>query len=80
MTQTEQVRKHLENFGSLTPLEALDLYGTFRLGARVLELRQAGLPILTERFKTPGGAVVAKYVLSRPKVPRDMTEQMAILA
>jgi len=61
-TQSERVREHLLNHGSLTPLQALDLYGCFRLAARCAELRAAGMPIVTERWTTPGGAVVAKYV------------------
>jgi hypothetical protein len=76
-TQCEMVKDHLEKFGSITPLEALDKLGCFRLGARVFELRRSGMPIDTERFETSGGAVVAKYVLKQSKF-RPM-EQMGLL-
>jgi hypothetical protein len=76
-TQREQIRAHLESYGSITPLEALDRFGCFRLGARVFELRRSGMPISTERFETSGGAVVAKYVLKQPRF-RPM-EQMGLL-
>lgn len=46
-TQREQIRRHLLQHGTITPLEALNLYGCFRLGGRVHELRQAGMPIET---------------------------------
>ena len=45
MTQTEMILNHLQNKGRITPLEALNLYGCFRLGARVYDLRQRGIQI-----------------------------------
>ena len=48
-SQRAQIRAHLEAGRSITPLEALDLYGCFRLGARIHELKGEGLPILSER-------------------------------
>jgi len=47
----------------VTPLEALDLIGSFRLGARVWDLRQEGWPIETTDYRTPSGAIVARYIL-----------------
>ena len=37
MTQTEMILNHLKTKGRITPLEALNLYGCFRLGARVYD-------------------------------------------
>jgi len=48
-TQRAAIRRHLEREGRITPLDALDLYGCMRLGARIWELRQDGLPIATHR-------------------------------
>ena len=48
-TQRAQIRAHLEAGRSITPLEALDLYGCYRLGARIHELKGEGLSILSER-------------------------------
>jgi len=47
MTQTEQIRAHLVSGRDITPLEALDRYGCFRLAARVSDLRATGLDIQT---------------------------------
>ena len=47
VSQTRLIRDHLERHGSITPLTALRLYGCMRLGGRIHELRQAGMPITT---------------------------------
>ena len=47
MTQTEQIRAHLLSGRDITPLEALDQYGCFRLAARVSEIREEGHDIET---------------------------------
>lgn len=63
MTQRERIRKWLEEGNTLTPLQALDLFGCFRLSGRILELREAGMPIETTMRETAGGARVAEYRL-----------------
>ena len=62
MTQTEMIRAHLQSGRDLTPIDALNHYGCFRLAARIKELRNQGLPIetLTEQRD---GKVWAKYRL-----------------
>ena len=62
MSQTTEILKALKRGKKLTPLEALDKFGTFRLGARILELRQAGYDIKT-RMVRKGRARVAEYSL-----------------
>lgn len=47
MTQKEKILRHLEQFGSITPLEAQAEYAIMRLGARIKELRIAGYDIDT---------------------------------
>ena len=47
-TQTDTVLRHLQHVGPLTPLEALQLYGCFRLAARVKELRERGYNVVTD--------------------------------
>lgn len=47
MSQKQSVKKHLEIYGQITPLEALNNYGVFRLAARIDELRKEGLLIAT---------------------------------
>ncbi len=62
MTQTEQIRKHLESGKSINPLQALDNYGCFRLASRVNDLRKAGLKIKTEMV-TRNDKTFAEYKL-----------------
>jgi len=45
MTQTERILQYMQDFGSITPLQALGDLGVMRLGARIWDLRQAGYPI-----------------------------------
>ena len=45
MTQTENILLHMKTHGSITPLEALNLSGCMRLGARIWDLRRAGVGI-----------------------------------
>lgn len=48
MTQIERVIKHLKEYGSITPLEAIREYGITRLGARIWDLRDLGYDIETQ--------------------------------
>jgi len=48
MSQADDILRHLKSGVSITPLAALNLYGCFRLAARIDELRHAGHPIETE--------------------------------
>lgn len=51
MTQSEMILRHLKDYGSITPLEALQEYGCMRLGARIYDLKRDGHDIRTE-FET----------------------------
>lgn len=62
MTQTEMIRAHLQSGRDLTPIDALNDYGCFRLAARIKELRNQGLPIETLTEQRDGKAW-AKYRL-----------------
>lgn len=59
-TQLEMIRTHLVRHGSITPREALDLYGCFRLGARIWDLKKKGNIIVSESI-TVGDKTYAKY-------------------
>ena len=51
MTQCEKVLRHLRTFGSITsitPMEAIQEYGIMRLGARCWDLRNSGIPVVSE--------------------------------
>ena len=56
MTQTEMIRAHLESGRDITPIDALEQYGCFRLAARISDLRKAGLPIETLTEQRSGKA------------------------
>lgn len=48
MTQCERILRHLEDYGSITSLEAMSEYGIMRLASRINDLRKRGYPIVTE--------------------------------
>ena len=47
MTQNEIIREHLESGLSLTPIDALNQFGCFRLASRINDLRKEGMEIET---------------------------------
>ena len=61
MSQQSQILTHLKQNKTLTAIEALQLYGVFRLAARIGELRQSH-EILTHTI-TQGDKRFAKYEL-----------------
>ena len=60
-TQVEKILAHLLAGGSVTALEALDLFGCSRLAARIEELRRAGWPVFSRLVETGGGKRVSSY-------------------
>ena len=48
MTQEEQILDYMERNGSITPLEAMNEFGIMRLGARIYDLKESGVKIITE--------------------------------
>ena len=54
MAQRKQILQHLKRHKKITPLDALDLYGCFRLAARIAELREKGYQIKTINVKRNG--------------------------
>ena len=61
MTQCEQILEHLQG-GPITPITALNMYGCFRLAARINDLRAEGHKIKTETG-TRNGKRYAIYFL-----------------
>lgn len=45
-TQCEKIVRHLIDYGSITPLEALSEYGIMRLASRISELNNRGFRIV----------------------------------
>ena len=53
----------LEAGNRLTPLDALDVFGCFRLGARIYDLRAMGWPVNRRMILLETGKRVAEYWL-----------------
>ena len=64
MTQTAAIRAALEAGEEITPMDALNRFGCFRLAARVDELRREGLPVETV-VEQRGGKRFARYRIQR---------------
>ena len=47
-TQNERILEYIEQFGSITQLEALRDLGCMRLASRISDLRKQGFPIVSE--------------------------------
>ena len=60
-TQCRQIAAHLEGGNTITALEALNLFGCFRLASRIHDLRVQGYDIIVDRIKTGTGKTVAQY-------------------
>lgn len=58
--QKEKVLNHLIKKGSITPIQALNKYGVFRLAAVVRKLKDCGYKIGSERVSKDGKSF-AKY-------------------
>ena len=59
----DHLRKHFRTGRSLTQLEALALYGVFRLAARVKEMKDDGWNLVTTIKRDPNGCPYAEYQL-----------------
>ena len=59
-TQFKNVLRHMLTVGPITGLEALRLYGCFRLPARIAEIKKAGL-IVHKRTININGKRIAEY-------------------
>ena len=59
--QREMIATDLEAGKTITPIDALEKYGCYRLAARICELRQAGMNIIT--YQDPANNMYAQYSL-----------------
>jgi len=60
--QTKQILAHLESGKSITPIDALNLFGVFRLSARIKNLRDQGHKVVTDMIQS-GDKRFASYRL-----------------
>ena len=52
ITQCEKILRHLKDYGSINPLEALGQYGIMRLASRITDLKRRGHLITKETKKS----------------------------
>lgn len=69
-SQNKQILNHLESGKTITPIDALNLFGCFRLGARIHDLKSEGYDIKTE-IKVVNGKRFAEYRLDRDTTQID---------
>ena len=63
MSQKEKILKHLLSGKSITPIQALNKFGCFRLGARIHNLRSEGYDIISKLVKKDN-KYFSKYCLN----------------
>lgn len=63
-SQNEEILAWLEAGKTISPLEALERFGCFRLGGRIFELKAAGHKIVTDMV-TKNGKRFAEYRLEK---------------
>ena len=61
MSQNARILSHLKEGKTLTPLEALDLFGCFRLSGRIQDLEAEGHKIESKLIELPNGKRVSQY-------------------
>lgn len=64
-TQNAQIAAYLQAGNSITALEALELFGCFRLASRISDLRKANYDISVKRVLTANGKKIAQYSLNQ---------------
>jgi hypothetical protein len=60
-SQNQMILAYMKSGKSITPLEALNLFGCFRLGARCFELKAKGVQIKSEFVTLPNQKKVKRY-------------------
>ena len=78
MTQAQEILALLRSRGDrgITPMDALEEVGTFRLAARIHDLRAEGYNITSTPQMTPTGKTVARYRLIEPKAYQQTTLEL----
>ena len=66
-SQCISILNHMKNHGTLTPLEAWTLYGCYRCGARIWDLKNAGHNIETKMIEV-NGKKFAQYSLAQKQM------------
>ena len=63
MSQNKQIADYLNKGKKLTPIDALNKFGCLRLAARIADLRNEGMNIVTNTIKMENKKQIAQYSL-----------------
>ena len=67
MSQNQEILSHLKTGATLTPLEALKMFGSLRLAGRIYDLKEDGWPIVCDRLDVGDSKRVGHYYLVNDK-------------
>ena len=62
-SQVDRILDYLLDGHAITPLEALNKFGCFRLGARIADIKARGYAVKSEFVTTPSEKKVKRYYL-----------------
>lgn len=68
VSQANAILDHMRKGNTITGIEALDLFGCFRLPARIADLKKVGHIISSKMIKLSNGKRVAQYELVEPSL------------
>ena len=75
VTKSNQVKEHLENYGTITSWQAIQQYGATRLADIIFRLRKQGYDIETKtevtKDRNNNVCQYAKYILHREENPNE---------
>ncbi len=63
-SQGERILSHLKSGKTISAKQAATMFGCYRLGARIMELREAGYKVVGEWLARPKGRAVFTYWLT----------------
>lgn len=71
MSQNQMILEYLEEYGKITPQEALQNFGIMRLGARIYDLRKLGYNIKSSKATTTNRFGQTVYYAVYTYVPEE---------
>ena len=69
-SQKARILAYMMEGNSITPLEALERFQSFRLGARIADLKEDGWPIESKWVITNTGKRVKSYFVDQTKIEK----------
>ncbi len=63
ITQEDKVLEHMRRHGSITSMDAFEMYNITRLSAKIFNLREEGYRIDTIRETSKNGTTYGRYIL-----------------